>query len=116
MSLEPGSLILLHLISPSEKFWGVLERLEPVGVTFRGINLEVFEEWVTEIVRSEPASLGLSTMFVPLFRIERIFLDETIGAVESYRQRCERRTGRTISEVLGRGGWLGPEPTPGRPS
>jgi hypothetical protein len=101
VTLGPGSIVTVHLISPTEKFWGVLERLEPVGVVFRGISLEIFEEWVNEIVRGEGVSLGLTTLFVPLFRVERIFLDEQVGEVESYRQRFERRTSRSAAATLG---------------
>ena len=99
MKLGPGSLVMVHLVNPTEKFWGVLEALEPVGVTFRGISLDMFEEWMIEVARGAP-SLGLATMFVPLFRVERIFLDEPVGEVESYRQRFERRTGRSVVEVI----------------
>jgi hypothetical protein len=42
-------------------------------------------------------------MFVPLFRVERIFLDEPVGQVESYSQRFERRVGATVEEYLGLG-------------
>ena len=96
-----GSLVVVHLANPTEKFWGVLEVLEGVGLTFRGLSLDAFEDWITEVARREPSSLGLATMFVPLFRIERIFLDEQVGAVESYRQRFERRVGQPVE------GWLG---------
>jgi hypothetical protein len=98
-----GSLVILHLANPTEKFWGVLEGLEGVGVTFRGLSLDAFEDWVTEIARREPSDLGLATMYVPLFRIERIFLDEQVGAVESYRQRFERRVGLPVEAFLGLG-------------
>ena len=101
MSLGPGAVVIVHLANPTEKFWGVLERLEPVGVTYRGLSLDVFEDWMIEIARRELPTLGLATMFVPLFRVERIFLDEQVGEVESYRQRFERRTGRSVAEVLG---------------
>ncbi len=103
--IQAGSVVLVHLINPTEKFWGVLEELAVAGVTFRGIGVDSFDDWVAQAVRSEPASLGLSTMFVPLFRVERIFLDEPVGQVESYCQRFERRVGATIEEYLG----LGPE-------
>jgi hypothetical protein len=106
-----GSLVILHLANPTEKLWGVLEGLEGVGVTFRGLSLDAFEDWVTEVARREPSSLGLATMFVPLFRIERIFLDEQVGAVESYRQRFERRVGMPVEAFLG----LRPEPETGQP-
>lgn len=96
-----GSLVTIHLASPTEKFWGVLGGLEGAGVTFRGLSLDAFEDWVTEVARREPSSLGLATMFVPLFRVERIFLDEQVGAVESYRQRFERRVGMPVESFLG---------------
>ena len=101
MSFVAGSIVTIHLIQPSEKFWGVLERLEPVGVVYRGISLDSFEDWINELSRREESSLGLATMFVPLFRVERIFLDEQVGEVESYRQRLERRTGISALSLLG---------------
>lgn len=100
MTIRRGSLILVHLVNPTEKFWGALDRLASVGVTFRGISLDSFEEWVTEIARREPTGLGLATMFVPLFRVERIFLDEEVGEVESYRTRFERRIGAPVEEFV----------------
>lgn len=100
MSIGRGALVVIHLANPTEKFWGVLERLEGVGATFRGISLDSYEEWVTEVARREPSGLGLATMFIPLFRVERIFLDEQVGAVESYRQRFERRVGAPVSNFI----------------
>lgn len=101
--IQPGSVVLLHLINPTEKFWGVLDELDVPGVYFRGIGVDSFDDWVAQSGRDEPASLGLSTMFVPLFRVERIFLDEPVGQVESYCQRFERRVGVTVEEFLGLG-------------
>jgi hypothetical protein len=101
MSVRRGALVVVHLANPTEKFWGALEALEGVGLTFRGISLDTYEEWVTEIARREPSDLGLATMFVPLFRVERIFLDEQVGSVESYRQRFERRVGAPVERFIG---------------
>ncbi len=95
-----GSIVIVHLINPTEKFWGVLESLEVVGVTLRGINVSSFDDWMSLAARGERA-LGLATMFVPLFRIERIFLDEAVGEVESYRQRFARRVGVPVERYLG---------------
>jgi hypothetical protein len=103
MSLGPGSIVTVHLVNPTEKFWGRLERLEPVGIVFRGISLDFFEQWVTELTRGDDGALGCSTQFVPLFRVERVFLDTPVGEVESYRARFERRTGRSAAAVLGDG-------------
>ncbi len=104
MTIRSGALVLVHLVNPTEKFWGTLDRLETVGVTFRGISLDSFEEWVTELARREPSGLGLATMFVPLFRVERIFLDEEVGEVESYRRRFERRVGARVEAFVSVGG------------
>jgi len=101
MSFGPGSIVTLHLVNPTEKFWGLLERLEPVGVVFRGISLDFFEDWINELAGVDGSPLGTQTMFVPLFRVERIFLDEQVGEVLSYRQRFERRTGLSAAGVLG---------------
>ena len=100
MSLNRGSILIAHLVNPTEKLWGVLHSLESTGVTLRGINVESFEDWIAQVNRDEPQALGLSTMFVPLFRIERIFLDEQVGAVESYCQRFERRVGLKVEDYL----------------
>ena len=98
--MSPGALVILHLVQPTEKFWGVLQRLAPEGVTLRGINLSSFDDWVRGIVHGE-AALDLVTMFVPLFRVERMFLDEQVGEVESYRQRFERMAGGPVEGHLG---------------
>ena len=99
--IRPGSLVIVHLINPTEKFWGVLESLEPVGVVVRAINLSSFDDWMAQASRRGDQTLGLSTMFVPLFRVERIFLDEAVGEVESYRQRFRRRVGMDVERYLG---------------
>jgi hypothetical protein len=96
----PGSLVLVHLASPPEQFWGVLDDLSPAGVTFRGINVGSFEDYMAQAARNEEPSLGFSTIFVPMFRVERIYLDEQVGMVRSYRQRFEARVGRSIESYL----------------
>jgi hypothetical protein len=99
--IRPGSLVIVHLINPTEKFWGILQELGVAGVMLRGINVSSFDDWMAQAVRPGEQSLGLSTMFVPLFRVERIFLDEAVGEVESYRQRFERRVGVPVERYLG---------------
>jgi hypothetical protein len=100
MTVESGSIVLAHLVNPAEKLWGVLYALDATGVTIRAINVESFEDWIAQINRDEPQALGLATMFVPLFRVERIFLDEQVGEVESYCQRFERRVGMGVETYL----------------
>ena len=102
--IEPGSLVLVHLSSPPEQFWGLLEDLSPAGVTFRGLNVGSFEDFLAQAASGEEVSLGFSTIFVPMFRVERIYLDEPVGMVMSYQQRFEARVGRSIESFLARPG------------
>lgn len=99
--IRPGSLVIVHLVNPTEKFWGILQELAVVGVMLRGINVSSFDDWMAQASRQGDQTLGLSTMFVPLFRVERIFLDEAVGEVESYRQRFLRRVGVSVERYLG---------------
>jgi hypothetical protein len=98
--IRPGSIILVHLTNPTEKFWGILFDLGVAGVTLRGINVSSFDDWMAQAARGELQTLGLSTMFVPLFRIERVYLDEPVGEVQSYRQRFHARVGITVEHYL----------------
>jgi hypothetical protein len=100
--MEPGDVVILHLVNPTEKFWGVMDELSPTGVTLHGLNLGSFEDWVAQCASDEESSLGLATMFVPLFRVERIFLDQQVGQVQSYEQRFERRVGVALKEFVSR--------------
>src|SRR6185295_9956087 len=101
MTIHPGSLVIVHLVNPTEKFWGVLQELGVAGVMLRGINVSSFDDWMAQAVRRGDQTLGLSTMFVPLFRVERVFLDEPVGEVESYRQRFQSRVGVPVERYLG---------------
>jgi len=98
--MNAGSLVIVHLVQPTEKLWGVLLRLAPEGVTVRAINVSSFDDWARAVARRE-ASLDLQTMFVPLFRVERMFLDEQVGEVESYGQRFARLAGVAVESHLG---------------
>jgi len=77
---EEGALVIINLVNPKEKFWGVLGSLSAAGLTLKGINLDSFDDWVPQVTRDDDdMSFDLVTMFVPLFRVERIFLDEAVA-------------------------------------
>ena len=98
---ESSALVLVNTVNPKEKFFGVLRALSPAGVTMRGVNLDSFDDWVRQIARGDEPSIEMVTMFVPLFRVERIFLDEPSGAIKSYAQRFEDVVGMPIAQYLG---------------
>jgi len=97
----PNALVIVNLVNPKEKFFGMLKGLSAAGVTMRAMNLDSFEDWIHQIARGEEAELEMITMFAPLFRVERIFLDEPAGALQSYAQRFQQVVGRSVEEYLG---------------
>lgn len=100
-TIPPGAAVIVNLANPSEKYWGILGEIGVAGVTMRGIGVQSFDDWTAQAARGEERTLDLATMFFPLFRIERIFLDEPVGEVESYGQRFQKRVGRRVEEYLG---------------
>ena len=98
---EKNALIIVNLVNPKEKFFGVLLALSSAGITVRAINLDSFDDWVRQVAHGDEANLDLITMFVPLFRLERVFLDEPSGAIKSYAQRFEDAVGTPLAKYLG---------------
>jgi hypothetical protein len=98
---ETSALVIVNLVNPKEKFFGVLRSLSAAGVTMRAINLDSFDDWVRQVAHEDEPDLDLLTMFVPLFRVERIFLDEPAGAIKSYAQRFEDSVGSSLRDYLG---------------
>lgn len=97
--IAPDSPIIVNLHSPREKVWGVLRELNTAGVFVRGIDLNTFEDWVQMIVRGE-RNLGLTHIFLPMWRVERIALDESVDDIPSLSAQFYTRVGLTVSEYL----------------
>ena len=99
--MKPGEIVLVNLVSPREKFWGVLHDTSAAGVTVRGIALDAFESWTREIARGAETSCFPATVFFPLHRVERVFADETSGEVSSYAARFQEMVGEDVRRHLG---------------
>lgn len=97
---DNSSLVIVNLVNPKEKFFGVLAGLSPAGITLRAINLDSFDDWLRQIAKGDEPNLDLITMFVPLFRVERVFLDEPSGSIKSFAQRFEEVVGMTVHQYL----------------
>jgi hypothetical protein len=97
---EPNALVIVNLVNPREKFFGVLRALSAAGITMRAVNLDSFDDWIHQIAREDEAEIEMVTMFVPLFRVERIFLDEAAGAVKSFSQRFQEVVGQPVGEYV----------------
>jgi hypothetical protein len=98
--MKPDSIVIISLHSPKEKIWGILIDINPSGVTIRGIDLNSFDHFVSQINQLDAERVGLPTVFFPMTRIERISLDEPSGSIPSMAEIFERKIGRTLTDYL----------------
>ena len=94
------SLVVLHCGNPKEKMWGVVVRLDGVGVVLRGLELGSVDDWLRQLRTESEAMIGPTTFFVPMHRVLRIDLDESGPAVESIGDRFRNATGRDVRTDL----------------
>lgn len=99
--LETNSIVIVSLASPKEKIWGQLVALTGAGVTVRGIEIDSFDDFLRQIVHQEEALVGMTTVFYPMHRVERIASDESSGTLPSLADRFREKVGVTIQEYLG---------------
>lgn len=99
LGIQRGAAILIVLHSPREKCWGVLDRIDAAGVFLRGLDLNSFDDWQQAVVHNEPF-IGLGDLFFPMWRVERISKDETAGGIPSLQEQIERRTGKSLQELV----------------
>jgi hypothetical protein len=95
---ESGTAVIVVLHSPREKIFGVLDEIGAAGVFLRGIELSAFEDWMRALASDEPF-VGFSSNFFPMWRIERVTLDEAAAGVPSLGEQFAARTGRSIYEM-----------------
>jgi hypothetical protein len=99
--MDINSIVIVSLVSPKEKIWGQLLSLESKGVTVRGIELESFDDFLWQIVNREDTAVGMTSVFYPMHRVERVTVDEPSGSLPSLAERFRRKVGLTIQEYLG---------------
>ena len=87
----PGSMVVVTLSNPRDKFWGVLLALATQGLSISGIELASFEDSVAMVKTGE--SFSSAVVFFPMHRIERVELDLPDGNLPSLAQRFSAKTG-----------------------
>jgi len=92
--------VVINLHSPREKVWGILLSITNAGVEVKGIDLNSFEDWTRSVSRAEE-TMGLSTIFFPLHRVERVHLDENVGGIQSCAELFESLVGKDVWSHLG---------------
>jgi len=98
--MQPNTIVIVSLNSPKEKVWGRLLDLTPAGVTIQGIDLNGYDDWVRQVLESQPEVLPLSTVFYPMHRVERIVMDESSGEIPSVAEKFAVRVGVTLIDYL----------------
>ena len=97
--IQAGSPVIVNLHTPREKLWGMLQEISVAGVFLRGIDLNTFDDWTMMLAKGE-SNIGLSYVFFPMWRIERISLDETIDEIPSLADQFYQRLGFSIYEFF----------------
>jgi hypothetical protein len=98
--MKLNSIVVVNLQGPKERFFGRLVDITAPGITVRGIDLNAFEDWMNHITQSEESGVQPTTIFFPLHRIEKIILDEGIGAIPSLSATFLTKVGATVEDHL----------------
>lgn len=86
-----GSVVVVTLGNPRDKFWGMVLSLAPEGLSMSGIELASFEDLIVMVKDGE--AFTPAVVFFPMHRIERIELDLPDGSLPSLSQRFSAKTG-----------------------
>lgn len=100
MPFAPGSIVVVALGNPRDKFWGMILTLAAEGLSISGIELASFEDLLTTVKDGD--SFTPAVVFFPMHRIERIELDLSDGSLPSLSQRFSAKTGFDPAAILKR--------------
>jgi len=98
--MKLNSIVIVNLQAPRERFFGCLLDISTAGVTVRGIDLNAFDDWMNHITYREESGVQPTTVFFPLHRIEKIILDEGIGAIPSLSDTFLTKVGSAVGDHL----------------
>jgi hypothetical protein len=93
-----GSMVVVTLGNPRDKFWGMILALAPEGLSMNGLELASFEDFVIMVKDGETVTPAV--VFFPMHRIERIELDLPDGNLPSLSQRFSAKTGLDPAAIL----------------
>ena len=98
--MKMDSIVIVNLQNPKERFFGRLVEITSPGVTIRGIDINAFEDWMEDITHREESGVQPTTVFFPLHRIEKIIMDEGIGAIPSMSDTFLTKVGTNVQDHL----------------
>ena len=74
--------------------------LQPEGITLRGIQIEAFEDFISQVTNQIGAKVALTMAFYPMHRVERLASDEASTGIPSLSDRFREKVGITIQDYL----------------
>src|SRR6059058_5790823 len=98
-SFAPGTVVIVTLNMPREKFWGTLLALTPAGASLRGIDLNSVDDFARQVRDGD--EVNANVVFFPMHRIERIESDARNGEIPS--PRTLRKQGGTRIHISAAG-------------
>ena len=100
MPFRSGDLVVVVAQSPRERCWGRILGLEAAGIALRGLDLTPWEEVMSLVRTGQGDQVALSTRFIPMHRIEAMYLDEASSGVPSLADTFRERTGTDARTFL----------------
>jgi hypothetical protein len=93
-----GSVVVVTLNNPREKYWGAVIAVSPAGVALRGVDLNSFEDFIRQMNQGD--DVAPHTVFFPMHRVERMELDARNGEIPAMQERFENKTGRSCAQLF----------------
>ena len=93
MPFQSGDLVVVVLQAPRERIWGCLLGLDAAGIRLRGLDLTPWTEVLSLVRTGEAEQVALGTRFLPMHRVEAMYLDETSSGAPSLADTFQRATG-----------------------
>ncbi len=100
MPFQSGDLVVVVLQSPRERIWGRILGLDASGLAVRGLDLTPWEEVLTLVRTGQTDQVALSTRFLPMHRVEAMYLDEPSSGAPSLAATFRDRTGKEAQTFL----------------
>ena len=94
------AIVILSLHAPKEKIWGLLLHVDQAGIWIHGIDINSFDDWSRQVATQKEPNMGLSTMFFPMIRLEKIIVDETVGTLKSFSLQFYERAGFHVEDTI----------------
>ncbi|NOZ12037.1 MAG: hypothetical protein GXO69_00140 [Acidobacteria bacterium] len=99
--MEKGTIIIVNLQNPREKVIGIIHEIRSSGIVVRGIDVNSFQDWASEVCRNgDGRAICPTTMFLPMHRVVRADKDEDMGTIPSFSTQFKKRTGLSMKDLL----------------